>query len=189
MKMGQALNKTLRLEIISLRKNGTSFKKISQDLGLHYNTVRKIWKRHEQEGEQGLVPKYSNCGKPSLVSDYRFYRASKWLKRHHQDWGAPFILYKLIQRYGKTDAPSARTLQRWFRVSGLNAPRQRHSEPRINRSKAVHNIWQMDAKEQLILEDKTEACYLTIVDEKSGGCLEAAVFSLSSNKSSSCTSG
>ena len=39
-----------------------------------------------------------------------------------------------------------------------------------------HNIWQVDAKENLRLADSSEACYLTITDEHSGAGLEGLVF-------------
>lgn len=64
-------------------------------------------------------------------------------------------------------------------------PRQQKAEPTIGTAKAVHNIWQVDAKEQLTLLDGQVACYLTIVDEKSGAALASPVFPLCSNQSSS----
>jgi hypothetical protein len=42
-------------------------------------------------------------------------------------------------------------------------------------SNVVHDIWQIDAKEQLHLSSGENVCYLTIVDEKPG-CLLMAYF-------------
>ena len=67
-------------------------------------------------------------------------------------------------------------MQRWFKEKKLGKPRQQSSEPPIGKSKAVHNIWQVDAKENLILLDTTPACYLTITDEKSGAWLASLCF-------------
>lgn len=103
-------------------------------------------------------------------------RAALWLKRLHGSWGAPFIQLQLRERYGKERVPAVRTLQTWFRSRGLTKPRQRLAAPSIGTSKAVHNIWQVDAKENLTLLDGTRACYLTITDEHSGAGLDALVF-------------
>ena len=72
--------------------------------------------------------------------------------------------------------PCIRTLQRWYRKEGLIRPNRQTAEPSIGKSRAVHNIWQVDAKENLVLADGTAACYLTMVDEKSGAWLAAPVF-------------
>jgi len=185
--MGLAIDIATRNLIIEQRKRGHSFIKISSDLKVGYTTVRNIWQRYLIKGEAGLVPDYKNCGKASIESNMTFYRGSLWLKRLHPQWGAPLILLKLKQRYGVEEAPSARTLQRWFRNSQLNTPRQRKNNPKIGRSKATHNIWQVDAKEQMTIANGEKICYLTIVDEHSGAWLEAPVFPLSSNFSSSTT--
>jgi len=176
--MSLALNLATRKLIVQFREEGKSFAQISRDLKLSYNTIRGIWKRYEKNGESGLVPDYKNCGKKPLESDYRFYRGSLWLKRFHPQWGAPLILLKLTQRYGKEKAPSVRTLQRWFKKKGLSAPRQQKNEPKIGKSKAPHNIWQVDAKEQVRIQSGEKICYLTIVDEHSGAWLAAPVFPL-----------
>jgi hypothetical protein len=82
----------------------------------------------------------------------------------------------LLERYGPQLTPSIRTLQRWFRQHHLSKPRQQLAQTPIGQSKAVHNIWQVDAKENLTLGDGQPACYLTITDEHSGAGLAALVF-------------
>jgi hypothetical protein len=51
-----------------------------------------------------------------------------------------------------------------------------HNERSIGKSLAVHNIWQVDAKENLCTQDGQVACYLTLSDEKSGAWLSAVAF-------------
>ena len=58
----------------------------------------------------------------------------------------------------------------------LTKPRQQLQQPPIGQAKAVHNIWQVDAKENLVLLDGSPGCYLTITDEHSGAGLAALVF-------------
>ena len=42
--------------------------------------------------------------------------------------------------------------------------------------RAVHECWQIDAKENLCLLDGSKACYLTMVDKKSGAVLTTPCF-------------
>lgn len=175
--MGQPVHYPIRERIILLKSQGHSVKAISAELNLSFWTTRQLLRRHRDRGDNGLGPNYSSCGaKDQLRSDAFFYRACCWLKRHHEDWGAPFIHLQLSQRYPQAKLPSARQMQRWFRKRGLSAPRQRKAEPSVERAAAVHECWQVDAKERLTLGDGQVASYLSIVDEHSGSALESIFF-------------
>lgn len=89
---------------------------------------------------------------------------------------------KLAQRYGEVGLPSSRQMQRWFRQRGLNEPRQRKGEPKAGKAEAVHDCWQVDAKERLVLAGGQRCSYLSVVDEHSGGSLGAVLFPLSPDK-------
>jgi len=73
-------------------------------------------------------------------------------------------------------------MQRWFKAQHLYPPKgliaANHPEP----ATAVHDTWQVDAKEKLHLHSGQVACYLTIVDEHSGSLLKAVVFPLSAHQ-------
>ncbi|MVM42152.1 hypothetical protein GO730_38195 [Spirosoma sp. HMF3257] len=56
--------------------------------------------------------------------------------------------------------------------------RSKPNRLQIGRATAVHNIWQVDAKEQLKLANGQPACYLTITEEYSGAWLDSLVFPL-----------
>jgi hypothetical protein len=183
--MGKATDMASRQGIIRLKQEGKTLFEISQDLSLPYPTVRNLWQQYRTNPAKGLATNYANCGKHPKTQQDLIYRAALWLKRLHPQWGAPKIHLALCERYGRENVEHIRTLQRWYRDANLIKPRQQMAEPSIGDSKAVHNIWQVDAKERLTLLDGQEACYLTIVDEKSGGALEAPVFPLRSNMSSS----
>lgn len=58
----------------------------------------------------------------------------------------------------------------------LTKPKSQSTEPSIGKSTAVHNIWEVDAKEQLQTLDGKPACYLTFSDEKSGAWLSSVAF-------------
>ena len=78
--------------------------------------------------------------------------------------------------YAPSLVPSARTLQRWFKAKGVYKAKSSFPLTQPLWATAVHDIWQVDAKEQLQLASKEKACYLTIVDETSGCLLQAFVF-------------
>ncbi|MEQ1915743.1 MAG: hypothetical protein ABL856_03355 [Gallionella sp.] len=175
--MGQPIHYPIRERIVFLKSQGHSIKEISAELQLSFWTIRHLLRRHRDRGDKGLGPDYSRCGaKGQVRSNAFFYRVSCWLKRCHEDWGAPFIHLKLSQRYPESCLPSARQMQRWFRSKGLNEPRRRNAEPKANRVDTVHDCWQVDAKERLTMGDGQQGCYLSIVDERSGGALEGIFF-------------
>lgn len=176
--MGQPLSMTLRLLLVEQHLQGQSLAQIARSHHLSYATVRTIWQRFEARGRQGLAPDYSRCGRPRR--DDRIYRAARYLKFLHRQWGAPLIRLKLEQRYGSA-IPSVRTLQRWFKRDGLTLPRKQLPRAKVAWAEAPHAIWQIDAKENLRLgpaetSSAEVASYLTIVDEHSGALLEAPVF-------------
>lgn len=172
--MGQAIAMAVREQFIRLKDQGYSLSVISEQLGLRYGTACKLSAQFKREGN--LSVHYQHCGSKNRKTDPLLVRASLWLRRLHPGWGAPFIRLQLVRRYGAEGVARSRTLQRWFVACKLTKPRQQVHLPRIGTAKAVHNIWQVDAKEKLTLADGTEACYLTLVDEHSGAGLAALVF-------------
>lgn len=180
--MGRATELGQREQLMALKQAGQSLTTISEQLHLPFATVRNLSARYKQQGH--LAVGYANCGPKQPTTEPLLHRASLWLKRHHPAWGAPLIRLKLSERYGAQRTPSVRTLQRWFRHHQLTKPRQQAAQPTMGQAKAVHNIWQVDAKENLVLGDGRAACYLTITDEHSGAGLQAPVFPLRPNLSS-----
>jgi hypothetical protein len=174
--MGQPLSMNLRLLLVEQHLQGHSLAQIARTHQLSYATVRALWQRFEARGRDGLAPDYSRCGRPGPRRDDLLYRAARYLKFLHRPWGAPLIRLKLEQRYGPENLPSVRTLQRWFKRDGLTLPRKQLPQAEAAWAAAPHQIWQIDAKENLCLSSGEVACYLTIVDEHSGALLEAPVF-------------
>lgn len=175
--MGKALSLLQRQQIITLREVGYTYESISGQLGFSFSSVRTICQRYQKEGEKGLQTNYANCGKAVVDRSNLIYRAALWLKQLHPLWGSPRIHTKLQERYGDS-VPTIRTIDRWYVAAGLHKPRNRNQRESIGQSTAVHNIWQVDAKENLTLTDGQKACYLTITDEKSGAWLASFVFFL-----------
>ena len=89
--MGGALALSVRQQIMEEKTRGKSLLRISEQYHLSYSTLRNLWKRYRAEGAQGLVPHYKRCGPSKPKSDALIYRAALWLKRQHEQWGAPLI--------------------------------------------------------------------------------------------------
>ncbi len=174
--MPEAHNPAIREKIIALRKSGESLLQISHLLSISYGSVRNIHKKYQLLGEVGLVPNYKNCLKKPLY-DHEIRQECLKQKELHPRWGVPRLRVLLLEKY-EVATPSLKTLQRWCQRAGLSRPNQVHGERKFGKSKAVHNIWQVDAKENLVLRDGSEACYLTMTDEKSGAWLASPVFPL-----------
>lgn len=174
--MGQATSLLLRERIQEMRSQGITLASISQQLSVPHGTVKHLCRRFRTMGTAGLAPDYANCGRKPRASSEAYKEQALEQRTLHPQWGAPRIHVEMQQAGGQP--PCIRTLQKWFRKAGVYRPRRQGAEPAIGRARAVHNIWEVDAKEHLVLADGTPGCYLTIGDEKSGGWLEAPVFPL-----------
>jgi hypothetical protein len=173
--MGTATGLAYRERIIALRTAGYTLQAISQELGLTYSNVRDICHRYRRAGAVGLTNQYARCGPSTRRCSPVVYRAALWLKRLHPRWGSPRLQAGLKTHY-QEQTPSIRSLNRWSRQSNLIKPRSKVATPSVGASGAVHNIWQVDAKEHLSLSQGQVGCYLTVTDEKSGAWLASLVF-------------
>lgn len=179
--MGQATSLLHRGQIHALQSQGLSPKAISEQLSLRYGTVKHLCRKFKSCASEEIGPKYASCGRKGSLSQERAKSLALELRQVHPKWGAPRIRVELQLNgglQGHEELVSVRTLQRLFRKKGLTAARAQSGQPAIGRSLAPHNIWEVDAKERFHLSDGTPACYLTIVDEKTGAWLEAPVFPL-----------
>lgn len=182
--MGQAYSLATRDAIISHRQAGISMTEISETLKVSYGSVRELCKRYSESPKteaglkSALTPRYSNCGTKREKWSPDIVDAVLLLKTEHSRWGAPRLLVELERQMPNQALPTIRTVERWFRKNNLGKPPRQTREPAIGRSRGVHNIWEVDAKENLTLLDGQEACYLTTVDEKSGALLASPVFPL-----------
>lgn len=174
--MPQAIPVPVRQTIVERHLAGETIPAIAADLHLSPWSVRKIWRRFRDLGAERLAPDYDRCGPQEPHTPRLLYRAALWLRRRHPTWGAAVIRLALQQRWPAAAVPHERTLQRWFRRAHLLPPPRQLPPQNPARAQAPHEVWQMDAKEKVRLGNGSQASWLTLVDEASGGLIAAEVF-------------
>lgn len=175
--MGEASSHALRQEVYTLWESDFSYVYISEELSIPYSTVRNLCKRFEKLGVTGLTPDYHNCGQgrePKRTD--LIYRTAVWLKSKHRKWGGEYIRLILRERYPEVKVPTARTMQNWYKALDLNPQRDKRPREESAWADEAHDVWQIDAKEQMRTRDGEPASWLSMVDEHSGAILEAPVF-------------
>lgn len=167
-----------REEIVRRQQAGERYTQIADEMGLPYMTVRGICKHCERTGS--VQPNYGACAKPGVRKDNAIFERAIQLKQAHPGWGAGLIWVELAEAFAESQLPSERTLQRWFHHAGVAraAVSEKKTVSVIQRGHAAHEVWAMDAKEEIRLGDGTYASWLVISDEASGAVLHTAVFPL-----------
>ena len=158
-------------------KQGASAGEIAQSLEIPQRTVRNLLQRFRERAEEGIVPSY-RAGQPRASPEGQPIRAAaEHLRREHPTWGAALIRIMLVGEHREEALPTARTLQRWFRASGLGpAPQGRRPQAESTRARRPHEVWQMDAAEEIPLQSGQRVSWLRIVDEHTGAVLATRIF-------------
>ena len=151
---------------------------VARELGLPERTVRRLYQRFELHGKAGVRPAYGHCGKnQSRRIREAFVEEACQLRQEHPTWGAPLILVMMRQKRKRCRLPSPRSLQRWFQKEAEPvAPPGRRPVTPDERAQRPHEVWQMDASEEIALLNGRFVCWLRIVDEFSGAVLVTVAF-------------
>ena len=178
--MPQALSMAIRQQIAAHYEKGLSITALSKQYKVSRQTIYTLLSRFKVEGEEGLKPKYDKCGKSRPNSSEFLYRSVRCLRNWHPTWGAEKIhAYMLILRPNLV-LPHYRSFYRWFHWNEqieIKAKTQLPATPAYRASK-LHEVWQIDAKEEMQTLDNQKQCWLNIVDEYSGTVIDPPVFSL-----------
>jgi len=168
----------VRQVIVQRAEQGQSAGLIARCLGLVPRTVRQLLQRLRMQGQNALAASYPSRDYPHSSQFRTLVEEALQLRRAHPTWGAGLVRVLLRRDYPAAPIPAERTLQRWFRRAGLiPAPSGRRSEPSsYHRAPQPHEVWQMDAADQVALRNSKQVCWLRIADECSGAVLETAVF-------------
>lgn len=178
--MARAIAVPLRLAVLRRWQRGQSAADIADALALNPRTVRQLLQRFRWgHGTEALTPAYDRCGWQRPWRDPEVFEQALAWRRQHPPWGAGLIRTLLRQRWPQRPLPSTRTLQRWFARAGLGpAPRGRRPAGQRQRARRPHDVWQMDAVEQLHLQQGQRACWLRLTDEYTGAILHTKVFAV-----------
>lgn len=129
-------------------------------LGLTDRQIRRLLRRVEQEGEQGLV--HRGRGKPSnrRISEKRKAKVLTLYEERYGDFGPTLAVEKLAERDGIT--LSDETLRRWLRERGVTHFQRRKRPHRAWRARRAHvgELVQLDGSHHDWLEGRGPTCVL-----------------------------
>jgi transposase len=156
-------------------QKGASVTSLAEELGLSGRTVRHLVRRLAQRGQPGLIPDYARCATKAVATHEAAFQKAVRLRQQHPTWGAGLIRVFLQEELGA--APSERTLQRWFETAAqAPAPPGRRPSSNSGRARHPHDVWQMDAADQIRLASGQLASWLRLADECSGAVLQTTIF-------------
>jgi hypothetical protein len=176
--MPRAIPSAVRHAIWQRSRDGQDVSTIAGAFGLAPRTVRHLLSRFRRGGRAALAVSYQACGRATPKPADALVQAVLQMRRDHPTWGAGLIRVMLRpQRLDAAAVPGVRTLQRWLARAGLApAPVGRRTKGVPRRAKRPHEVWQMDAAEQVRLRSGIRICWLRLVDEASGAVLWTKVF-------------
>ena len=165
----------VRQAILKRWQKGESVASLAEELRVSVRTIRHLVRRFAQRGPDGLEPDYARCATKKLPTNSEPFQKALEMRRQHPGWGGGLIRV-VLQEQDNADCPSARTLQRWFQRSTLaQAPPGRRPANNQQRAEHPHDVWQMDAVDQLRLASGQRVSWLRLVDECSGAVVQTTI--------------
>jgi transposase len=166
----------VRQALFARWQKGEAVAILADEFQLSVRTVRHLVRRFEQRGQQGVAPDYDRCATKKTSADEPTFQEAVKMRTQHPTWGGGLIRV-LLQEQGNQACPSERTLQRWFQKSDTPpAPPGRRPAGDERRARQPHDVWQMDAVDQLRLASGQHVSWLRVVDECSGAVLQTTIF-------------
>lgn len=176
--MPRPLPLSTRQAIIALRQRHHSQPEIACQLEVSLSSVKSIIRRYAESGEAGLQPNYDNCGPHSPTTCARQVRMFCALKTWHPGWGYDKIGSLIQAKHPSMRLANRRTVYRWWHAKDLMRKRSKPPQSAKQWASSPHQIWQIDAKEMMLLKDNQRYCWLNIVDEHTGTVIDPPVFPL-----------
>jgi transposase len=175
--MPRSIPVPLRKAIQRRHQGGQTARVIAAELDLCVRTVRALLQRWRQADADDLQPAYDRCGPRMPATAPEVVQAARHLRQEHPTWGAPLIRVFLRREFPTQLLPSARTIQRWLPQHDLPpAPAGRPTRRLPPRACQPHEVWQMDAAEQVPLQSGQRVSWLRLLDEATGAALQTLVF-------------
>jgi hypothetical protein len=145
-------------------------------LGLPDGGVRLLLRQLRQRGAAALAAGYQACGRHQAPRLPPLLPALLRLHQERPRRGAGRLRVELAAHSGGRALPCRRALRRWLRRPGAAPARPgRPGGEGSERGRVPHEVWQMDAVEQLALAGGQQVRWPRIADGASGAVLKAAV--------------
>lgn len=182
--MPTSIPMAIRQSIVSRYKKGESVTSLSHHFQVSRGSIYTLLKRHDSQGADGLRTRYDRCGKSRPDEKSFLFRAVRCMRCWHPQWGAEKIRAEMLLMRPHLILPHYRTFTRWFHWNEQLQTAMKSVLPRtkFRKAKRLHEGWQIDAKEELIVADSSKNCWLNITDEYSGAVISPPVFSPKQNQ-------
>lgn len=162
-------------------KQKVSARVVADEFEVSLRTIQRLYHQFQVHGESAIEPSYHRCGQnhPHKAPDDILQKVRS-LREQHPAWGAELIRLVVQPKQRGVAMPVARTLQRHLQRMGLApaAPGRRVKESPA-RATRPHQVWQVDASEQMKLKTGQQVCWMRFTDEFSGAVLDTKVFDVS----------
>lgn len=175
--------------IVDQKLKGHTLKEIAEKLGYGYDCIRKWWRRGRRGGLDSLAQTSSRPKGRLAHHDPLVAARAKSLKQSHPNWGADRLGVALREDASLMGMklPSRSSLTAYFREVCPEAVRQRCRQPKhespMTPTSHPHELWQLDMKEAIKLENEEIATLLTVRDVHSGAFIGLCVFSVATDTS------
>jgi len=151
---------------------------IAVEFGVSVRTVQRLYQEFQEREEDAIEPAYHRCGQDHPHSTaVEILDKAQALRDKHPRWGGELIRLMMQPKDRKKKVPTARTFQRHFRRQGIaSAPPGRRPQPAPFRAAKPHEVWQVDASDQMKLKNGRGVSWLRFADEFSGAVLNTKVY-------------
>jgi hypothetical protein len=165
---------------------GQTLVKLAAEVGCSLGCVRKWWRVARDRGLTGLRAARQGRGRAGPVSqfDARVAPQAVGQKRAHPGWGADRVLVALASDPALSGLrlPSRSRLAALFKAQcpecvAQRQPRQRR-EYRLPAATSVHELWQLDSQEKIVLHNGEIATICTVRDPVGAAMIASRAFAV-----------
>lgn len=160
-----------------------TYQEIAQAIGRSWLTVRKWARRYRVAGVSGLQTRARGRPKTGVLGSYpeKLREEALRRKRAHRKWGARRILVELKQQFPNERLPDPSRLARFFKVhcpEAVAKHEKRSKRPTPAQATAVHEVWQLDIREMIRLQDGDLAAIIDLRDTYGAAILASVAVSI-----------